>query len=383
MKAEKPLNLVLISRRYPPQIGGAERVMANMAAALAGQGHLVTVLSSENLAEGVARTAETTPADREHNPKLIRLPYSGLRMVGTAGYMAGLGRWLARHKPDLVYVSMLKHDAFVAVRAGHKANFPVVLRPEGAGATGDLAWQSRGRFGGCIGRVTRQANAFVALSPRIADELLKAGYPAAKIKTIANGVPVSELSKSKDVTNHNVIFVGRLADEKGIDTLLEAWPAVVGRVPSARLKLVGDGPLRGPLTQQAQRLGIAASVEFCGARTDVTQLLDQSGLFVLPSREEGLSIALLEAMAQALPVVASDIPGNRILITHGQTGLLFKPGDAKGLAESITQSLLDRDEARARAKAGHRLVLDQFSIQAVARQHVELFRRLIAEKQPR
>ena len=381
MPPDKPLKLVLISRRYPPQIGGAERVMANMAAALAELGHHVTILSSQNTAEGVGKTPDTEPADDFVNPKLIRLPYNGLRVIGTAGYMRALWRWLVRHKPDLVYVSMLKHDAFVAVRAGKKAGFPVVLRPEGAGDTGDLAWQSRGRFGGRIGRATRQADAFVALSQRIADELLKAGYPAERIKTIANGVPVSEHVIPKDVTNSNVIFVGRLAHEKGLDTLLNAWPTIVHHLPDARLRLVGDGPLRDALEQQAQRLGIASSVEFCGSRTDVAQLLGQSSLFVLPSREEGLSIALLEAMALAVPVVVSDIPGNRILITPGHTGLVFKPGQASELSEAIKRSLLNRDEAHMMARAGHRLVLEQFSIQAVARQHVDLFRRLIDEKQ--
>ena len=150
-------------------------------------------------------------------------------------------------------------------------------------------------------------------------------------------------------------------------------------VPAASLKLVGDGPLRAQLTQQAESLGITASVEFCGARTDVAQLLAQSGLFVLPSREEGLSIALLEALAQALPVVASDIPGNRILITHGQTGFLFKPCQADDLSATLVHALQHPAEARSLATAGRCLVHETFSIQAVARQHVELFRQLITE----
>ncbi len=82
--------------------------------------------------------------------------------------MRNLARWFAAHPVDLAYVSMLKHDAYVAVEAGRRQGFPVVLRPEGAGATGDLAWQTWGKFGRQIGNRCKQADAFVAISREIA-----------------------------------------------------------------------------------------------------------------------------------------------------------------------------------------------------------------------
>ena len=377
----QPMRLVLISRRYPPQIGGAERVMANMAEALARAGHLVTVVSSQNAAEGIAATPNTEPADQHHNPKLIRLPYNGLRMIGTAQYMWGLDRWLNRHRPDLVYVSMLKHDAYVAVRAGQKLGFPVILRPEGAGLTGDLAWQKRGRFGAVIGRKTRQANGLVALSETIQRELLTDGYDPNRIHLIANGVPVPVEPWSNDKANvtNQVVFVGRLAQEKGLDTLLDAWPEVLKSYPEKQLRLIGDGPMRAALEQQAKHLGIANSVEFAGALSDAAKQIRQASLFVLPSREEGLSIALLEAMAMGLPVVASDIPGNRILVKPGVTGRLALPDQPLMLSEMIIQAFANQAMTMEMAQAGRALVQTSYSIEAVAQKHLELFRRMIDE----
>ena len=88
--------------------------------------------------------------------------------------MRNLRRWFERNPVDLAYVSMLKHDAYVTIGAGRRLGFPVVLRPEGAGATGDIAWQCWGNFGRTIGRRCRYADAFVAISKAIEDELLEA-----------------------------------------------------------------------------------------------------------------------------------------------------------------------------------------------------------------
>ena len=92
----------------------------------------------------------------------MRLETSRLRFWGTWRYMHNLKRWFYENPIDLAYVSMLKHDAYTVIGAGERLGFPVVLRPEGAGATGDIAWQSWGNFGRTIGRRCRRATAFVS-----------------------------------------------------------------------------------------------------------------------------------------------------------------------------------------------------------------------------
>ena len=137
--------------------------------------------------------------------------------------------------------------------------------------------------------------------------------------------------------------------------------------------------MRSALEQQAKHLGIANSVEFAGALSDAAKQIRQASLFVLPSREEGLSIALLEAMATGLPVVASDIPGNRILVKPGVTGRLALPDQPLMLSEMIVQAFANQAMTMEMAQAGRALVQTSYSIEAVAQKHLELFRRMIDE----
>lgn len=382
------MKLALITRRYPPLIGGAEKLLSYLAAALAAEGADVTVLTAR--AEGLAATepvVRPAPAAEGHGDgkesgrlRVVRLPTSPLRFVGTWLYMRNLARWLAANPVDLAYVSMLKHDAFVAVGQGRRLGFPVVLRPEGAGATGDLAWQAWGRFGRAIGRRCKQADAVVSISREITLELLSAGYEATRIHALPNGVPVPARPWSIRPgwsASPRAVYVGRLAPEKGLDTLIDAWPAVRAEHPQARLVLVGEGPERPALQARVERLGLGDAVELAGYAEDPSGRLREADLFVLPSREEGMSIALLEAMALGIPLVATAIPGNRQLVQDGAHGRLVPPDNPQALARALGDQWADFDRAVAQGQAARSRVDAEFSIAAVARKHMDLFRDLL------
>jgi glycosyltransferase involved in cell wall biosynthesis len=376
------LRLALITRRYPPLIGGAERVLSYLAPALAEEGAEVTVLTSRPA--GIAVPAREEVPTGRGSLAVVRLGSARARFVGTWLYMRNLRRWLGRNPVDLAYVSMLKHDAYVAIGMGRRRGFPVVLRPEGAGATGDLAWQSWGRFGGVIGRRCREADAVVAISEAVRNELIAAGYDrTTEVVDLPNGVPVpAEPWRPREGWKHapRAVFVGRLAPEKGLGGLVGAWPSVLATYPEARLILVGEGPERPSLEAQVARLGLGGRVELPGATADIADRLRAADLFALPSREEGMSIALLEAMALGIPLVASAIPGNRRLVDDGLHGRLAPPDDPRAWAEAILGQWADFDRAtRLAAEARHRVV-EHFSIAAVARKHMELFRRLVEER---
>ena len=287
--------------------------------------------------------------------------------------MRNLDRWFARHPIDLAYVSMLKHDAYVSVSAGRKWGFPVVLRPEGAGATGDLAWQEWGRFGRKIGTRCRQADAFVAISKEIGRELRAAGFEETRIHSLPNGVPVPEQSwqhRQDWRASPRAVFVGRLAPEKNLQALLRAWLDVRNVYPEARLTLAGEGPERPVLEALARSLGLSLgpeeAVELPGVVIDVTALLRTANLFVLPSIEEGMSIALLEAMALGIPLVASSIPGNRRLISDFKHGRLAPANDHQALARVIVDQWENFDRAFHMSRAARSRVETEFSIAAVA-----------------
>jgi glycosyltransferase involved in cell wall biosynthesis len=385
-----PLKLALVTRRYPPLIGGAERVLSYLAEALAQEGADVTVLTSRvRGTEGLPTREELPIASARANGRLttLRLATSRLRFLGTWLYMRNLRRWFAENAVDLAYVSMLKHDAYVAVGMGRALGFPVVLRPEGAGATGDLAWQGWGNFGREIGRRCRQADGFVAISREISRELAEAGYDPARIHPLPNGVPVPDHPWQRRAdwrAAPRAVFVGRLAPEKGLGSLIESWPAVRQTYPQARLILIGEGPERPLLEERTRSLGLTLgpdqAIDLPGAAADVNARLHAADLFVLPSLEEGMSIALLEAMALGIPLVASSIPGNRRLVSDFKHGRLATPGDPQSLARVIVEQWDGFDRAFHMSRAARSRVQQEFSIAAVARKHLALFGTLIERR---
>lgn len=338
---------------------------------------------------------------------VLWLRTSRLRFWGTWLYMQNLKRWFQENAVDLAYVSMLKHDAYVVVGAGEKSGFPVILRPEGAGATGDIAWQSWGNFGRLIGLRCRRAAAFVAISAAVEKELkqswqagtLRSWWPfetfrrtpvSPRIVAIPNGVPVPEKVWSVRPDwqeSPRAVFVGRLAPEKGLDTLIHAWPLVRRRYLNARLLLIGDGPERASLAVGIRKLGLTLgpgqAVDFPGTVADVTAKLRDADLFILPSREEGMSIALLEAMALGVPLVASAIPGNSRLVTDFVEGRLVPPDDPETLARVVIEQWDNFERAVEMGRAAQNRVEREFSIRAVARKHLELFQQILHEHEQR
>jgi glycosyltransferase involved in cell wall biosynthesis len=123
--------------------------------------------------------------------------------------------------------------------------------------------------------------------------------------------------------------------------VLDILPALLRQFPRLRLVLVGDGELQATLGAQAAALGVTAQVVFAGAQADVARLLPALDVFVLPSLTEGLSIALLEAAAAGLPIVATAVGGNPEIVRHGDTGLLVPPADGPALLAAVGRLLAD------------------------------------------
>ena len=167
--------------------------------------------------------------------------------------------------------------------------------------------------------------------------------------------------------------VGRLNPVKDQSTLLRAFSRVHGGMADTALVLVGDGTLREALEAEAVALGIADAVRFLGDRGDVDVLLPGFDVFVLSSRSEGYSMALLEACAAGLPIIATDVGGNREIVRDGVNGRVVAAGSEVVLAEAIASLLRDGDAAAAMGQAGRDWALREASVAAMMQRYDALY----------
>ncbi|MEU6877041.1 glycosyltransferase [Streptomyces sp. NPDC046712] len=170
-----------------------------------------------------------------------------------------------------------------------------------------------------------------------------------------------------------VVSIGRLHEEKGVDLLLEAWSEVAPKHPDWTLRLYGSGEEEAALKKQSEQLGVTSSVEWMGRTSDVPGALKDSSLFALSSRGEGFPLALMEAMATAVPCVAFDVaPGVREIITDGENGLIVPPGNTAEFARKLDQLISDQ-ELRDRMGDRARVDIQRYSTDEIVARWENLF----------
>ncbi|GAC1318239.1 MAG: hypothetical protein NVSMB2_12840 [Chloroflexota bacterium] len=366
----RQLGVAMVIERYYPYVAGAERQVQARGPALAGRDAPMTVIT--RMLPGLSRY--TVVADAP----VHRLRSSGGRVLGSLTFIFGALRLVRRQRNAIrvVHAYSLFSPTMVGILARLTLGTPVVAELLGGGATGDLAVLRRLRSGRLrIWLMRHVVDRFIALSDEVEAGLRGVGIPAAKVARITNGVDVAYFSPAPMVSaslppEPVVLYVGRLHREKGVDLLINAWPQVLAALPQARLVLVGDGPLRAELETRA-----GERVCFAGLTDDPLPFLQSAGCFVLPSRSEGLPVALLEAMAVGLPSVATSVGGNVDVIRDGVDGWLVAPENPSALARGIVHALCAPDRLRVGCAARARVVRD-FSLDRTADQLASLYREL-------
>jgi glycosyltransferase involved in cell wall biosynthesis len=171
------------------------------------------------------------------------------------------------------------------------------------------------------------------------------------IQVVSGGIDADRFGSGGGSPRWDVAFVGRLAPIKQVDLLLRALAVVKREIPGVRAVIVGDGPLRRELETLAETLGLGDAVEFAGQRADVPSILEKSRVFVLTSKTEGLSLALMEAMTAGIPAVVSDVGDLRDLVRHEENGFLVDMPTPENFAERIAAILKDGAMGRRFAEA--------------------------------
>jgi glycosyltransferase involved in cell wall biosynthesis len=218
-------------------------------------------------------------------------------------------------------------------------------------ATAAISWQiTRNR----LTNTYQKVNKYIVLTEFAASRYIKAGFPPDKIVVKPNFLP----SRSIISTNSGVryaVYVGRLSEEKGVRTLLNAWKKI-NKMP---LKILGDGPLRNELEQFVEDNNL--NIEFLGfIENDQVLKIIESALFqVIPSEcYEGFPMVVLEAYALGVPIIASRIGSLEEVVLEGKTGLTFIPADDVDLAEKV-HYLIENDSLRAKMKENARLLFNK------------------------
>jgi glycosyltransferase involved in cell wall biosynthesis len=222
---------------------------------------------------------------------------------------------------------------------------------------------------------SRRVSAHVAVGERSARAVEEAvGLPSGSVRTIYNGVPDLPVDPLPRRANGPVIgAVGRLSPEKGYDLAIRA----LVDVPDATLVLVGDGSERERLETIARELGIADRVEFAGWSEEPRRYLPGFDAFVLPSRQEGFPLVVVEAMLASVPVVASDVGSVGEAVLDGETGYLVPVEDPAVLADRLRRLLSDRELAQRLGRSGRERARAHFTAEAMARSFETLYREIL------
>jgi len=263
--------------------------------------------------------------------------------------------------------------------AGRLARVPVVATVHGRGYYADRGHRRLAY------RAVSRAAAMVVVSEEVKRFVVeRTGASARRVRVVYNGIRTAgsvpqeiqaSLRADLGISDEErvVAAVGSLYAVKGHQYLLEAAPSVLRACPSTVFLVAGRGEREAALRAQARSLGIDSRVRFLGFRQDIPALLAMCDVFVQPSLSEGLSIAILEAMAAARPVVTTRVGGNPELVVDGETGLLVEAADAKGLASAMIRILRDPAEARRLGNNGLGRASTRFTAAAMVREYEAIY----------
>lgn len=382
---------VLIVVPWDQEFGGVASVVGTLAAQLRSRGHRVQFLHPGESSVPQPRTARNGFPAWEFN---LRPPSSGTRPLRTvAGFLVffvptlvRLLRLLRREKIDVVNLhypiesfvwfalcrKLLKIRLVTSIHGSDLIQAPGERRPLGLGVHLVLRW----------------SDAIVAPSATYADEAMSpSSRLRARVRVIHNTLELSALDAPVPPASRARPFLLAVAahnPKKGMEVLLDAFGRLAPRYPELDLCLVGDGPLRRELEDQAGAGGVGDRIHFLGSRpnAEVIGLLRACRVFVFPSRSESFGIAALEALGIGAPVVASRVGGIPEFLEDGVHGLLVPPGDSAVLAGAIVRLLDDPALASRLAAAGVARVREEFGAARAGAEYDLLFTRLLGVTAP-
>jgi glycosyltransferase involved in cell wall biosynthesis len=381
-------SFLLICHTYPPVIGGSELEAQRVCEALIRRGHRVTV---------VCAGGDPMPPVKDWiDPKGVPVRiYAGswkgtMKNIVFAFRVACMLVW-ERRNYQFVYFLMQGLHLATGLPVARALGKPILMKIAGSGEVPRMSKSRAGRLE--LHMLRRWPRRVMILNEGMRQEAMAHGFTPQQLLWMPNPVDTDEFAPGSEsakrelrerfqisLTSPVVFYCGRLAPEKALASLLDAFSLVTQKLPGAFLVLVGDGPLRGDLEKQADDLGLTGkSVRFAGRVNpdEVCSWLKVADVFALVSFSEGFPCSLIEAMSAGLPSVVSEIPANQQLINTGEQGILIHPGDSKAIADALLR-LLEHSELRIRmGQAARRTILENYSTNLIADRYEDLFRQTL------
>ena len=355
-------------------VGGLERIVLDLVCEGRRMGQDVAVVCLE-------RRGALAPAAEALGARVMSVgKRPGLRPA-TIGRLAAAFRTLG---PGVIHTHQVGALAYAGPAAKLGGGAPVVHTEHGKHYAGRLRTRLLGRMAG------RFAARFCCVSGDVAAEAEACRIvPRSKIHVVPNGIDTDRFATAGDPAAVRAMLevppeaplvgtVGRLNEVKRQDRLIRGFARALGRAPDAHLVLVGDGPLMMDFRSLAEGLGIASRVHFAGYQAEPERFLGAMDVFALTSRSEGMPLAVLEAWASGVPVVASRVGGLPEMIDDGRTGLLVDAEDEGALASAIVGLVADPDSARRIGAAGRELARARYDVRTMSGAYDRHYRELLS-----
>jgi len=359
-------------------IGGAQRVLLDQARWFHEHGHKVTAVFFYDL-EGLHDRWQAKEDFSIINLSAFQKKVGILKNTRLLlGGLARLWKLLRSEKPQVV--EAFTHDSnMLALPLAWMAGVPVRIATHHGVIVTLPNWRRRIHTWMInIGLAYR----IVAVSDLTRQKSLEEGIRADKIQVIVNGIePISLDGYNKSSIRREIGFaendlvlisIGRLVYPKAHENLIFAIPDVLKQNEHVRVGILGDGELRDSFEKLIDSLGLRNKVRLFGTQENVPMYLAAADIFVLPSRSEGLPLALLEAMSAGLPVIATRLEGFDKVVEEGVHGLLVPVEDSQALAKAILQLSPDSDQCRKMGEAARKHILENYSIDQMCQQYLRM-----------
>jgi glycosyltransferase involved in cell wall biosynthesis len=374
------MRVVIFCPQFAPVVGGAERQAQRQAAELVRQGVEVQLWTPRLDADSPA--AEIVDGVRVHRFRLFHWPrahwfWRRLAFLNGPSVLAQvfLQMWRPMRQATIAHCHMFGLTTLGAAMCARVCGKPVICKAAIAGQGSDIGELAKtSPFNRMVAPLGRHVfTRWIATTDAVAEELTRAGVAAARQIKIPNGIEIGPNPKKVERVRR-FLYVGRLSTNINRDTdgLIRAFDVLAGQMPDAELAVVGGGDLLEHTRALVATLSSCERIQVPGF-ADPSSWLPWADCFVLPSRNEGLSNALLEAMERGLVCVANDIGPNREVLAEGGAGVLVPVGDMQGLCAALMALAADSQLAATYSAAARRRVEDQYSLGAVAGGIVALY----------